>query len=218
MASAAKRADRETKEGLVLVRVEDRTGAIVAVGCETEPVAKSDEFRAFAQKALDAAFADGEGGVESLDAERIELGAKLGENIQIVGARRMTAGEGEAFSSYVHPPANKVGVLVLGKGSDDVGRQLAMHLSFARPTYRTRDEVPAELLEAERAILLGQEDIQSQPEEKRTMIVEGRLNKRFFGESVLGEQPWIHEDKLSVDKALAAGGFELVDYVWYSVG
>jgi elongation factor Ts len=218
MASAAKRADRETKEGIVLVRVEGDTGAIVAVGCETEPVAKSDEFRAFGQKLLDAVFADGEGAVDGLDGERIELGAKLGENIQIVGARRMTAGEGQAFSSYVHPPANKVGVLVLGKGSEDVGRQLAMHLSFARPTYRTRDEVPAELLEAEREILLGQEDIQSQPEEKRAMIVEGRLNKRFFGESVLGEQAWIHEDKLSVDKALSAGGFELVDYVWYSVG
>jgi translation elongation factor EF-Ts len=50
------------------------------------------------------------------------------------------------------------------------------------------------------------------------MIVEGRLNKRFFGESVLGEQPWIHEDKLTVTKALAQGGFELVDYTWYSVG
>jgi elongation factor Ts len=218
MASAAKRADRETNEGIVLVRVEDRTGAIVAVGCETEPVSKNDDFRAFAQTVVDSVFGSGEETVAGLEQERVELGAKLGENIQVVGARRLTAGEGESFSSYVHPPANKVGVLVLGKGSADVGRQLAMHISFARPTYRTRDEVPAELLEAEREILLNQEDIQSQPEEKRTMIVEGRLNKRFFGESVLGEQAWIHEDKLNVSKALAQGGFELVDYAWYSVG
>ncbi len=130
----------------------------------------------------------------------------------------MSSGEGEELASYVHPPANKVGVLVKGRGSAELGRQLAMHISFARPTYRSRDEVPAVLVDAEREILLNQEDIQSQPEEKRMMIVEGRLNKRFFGESVLGEQAWIHDDKLSVGKALQQGGFELVDYVWYSVG
>ncbi len=218
MASAAKRADRETNEGIVLVRIDGDTGAIAAVGCETEPVSKNDDFRAFAQRVLDAAFEGGEDAAATLDAERIELGARLGENIQILGSRRLTAGEGESLVAYVHPPANKIGVLVQGKGSSEIARQLAMHISFARPTYSSRDEVPAELVEAERQILLNQDDIQSQPEEKRAMIVEGRLNKRFFGESVLGEQAWIHDDKLNVDKALGQGGFQLVDYAWFSVG
>ncbi len=218
MASAAKRADRETNEGIVLVRIDGDTGAIAAVGCETEPVSKNDDFRAFAQRVLDAVFEGGEDAPATLDAERIELGARLGENIQILGSRRLTAGDGESLVGYVHPPANKIGVLVEGKGSAEVARQLAMHISFARPTYSSRDEVPAELVEAERQILLNQDDIQSQPEEKRAMIVEGRLNKRFFGESVLGEQAWIHDDKLNVDKALVQGGFQLVDYAWFSVG
>ncbi|HEY4348423.1 MAG TPA: translation elongation factor Ts [Gaiellaceae bacterium] len=217
MASAAKRADRETKEGVVLLRSEGTAAAIVAVGCETEPVSKNDDFRAFAQKVLDAVFESGEEIVSTLDEERVALGAKLGENIQIVGTRHMTAAEGEIFGSYVHPPANKVGVLVKGKGSADVARLLALHISFARPTYASREEIPAELVDAEREILLGTEDIQSKPEEKRAMIVEGQLNKKFFGESVLGEQPWIHDDKLKVAKALEQGGFELVDYIWYSV-
>ena len=218
MASVAKRADRETNEGIVLTRIEGDTGAIVAVGCETEPVSKNDDFLAFAQRVLDTVSENGEDAVERLDTERVELGARLGENIQVVGTRRLTAGEGEVLSEYVHPPAKKVGVLIDGKGAPEVARQLAMHISFSRPTYSSRDDVPSELVDAEREILLNQEDIRSQPEEKRAMIVEGRLNKRFFGESVLGEQAWIHDDKLNVTKALAQSGFELVDYAWFSVG
>jgi elongation factor Ts len=218
MASAAKRADRETTEGIVLVRIETGTAAIVAVACETEPVSKNEDFRAFAEAVLVAVFEAGEDAAAGLEERRVELGARLGENIQVTGARRLSAGAGEILASYVHPPANKVGVVVQGKGSADLARLLAMHISFARPTYRSRDEVPAELLAAERDILLHQEDIQSQSEEKRALIVAGRLNKRFFGESVLVEQAWIHDDKLTVGKALEQGGFELGEYAWYSVG
>src|SRR5579864_2999062 len=102
MASAAKRADRETKEGIVLVRDNGSTATIVAIGCETEPVSKNDDFRAFAGAVLDAVDADGDGAVSMLDGQRIELGARLGENIQVVGARRLTAGPGELFATYVH--------------------------------------------------------------------------------------------------------------------
>jgi elongation factor Ts len=218
MASAAKRADRETTEGIVLTRIEGPTAAIVAVGCETEPVSKNDDFRAFAQKALDAVFESGEDAVAGLDSERVELTAKLGENIQIVGARRIQTSNGEVLSAYVHPPANKVGVVVEGNGSPEVARQLAMHISFARPTYRSRDEIPAELVDAEREILFKQPDVESKPADVREKIVEGMLNKRFYAESVLGEQTWIHDNALKVSKALEQTGFELVDYAWYSVG
>ena len=215
MASAAKRADRETKEGIVLVRDSGSTATIVAIGCETEPVSKNDDFRAFAGAVLDAVEADGDDVVSTLDGRRVELTARLGENIQVVGARRLTAGEGELFATYVH--LGRVGVIVQGKGSPEVARQLAMHISFARPLYRARDEVPADLIEAEREILLKQEDVQSQPEEKRSLIVEGRLNKFFFGPTVLNDQAWIHDDKFAVAKALSQGGFELFDYVWLAV-
>jgi elongation factor Ts len=218
MASAAKRADRETTEGIVLTRIEGATAAIVAVGCETEPVSKNDDFRAFAQKVLDAVFEKGEDAVADVDAERVELTAKLGENIQIVGGRRIQTSNGEVLSGYVHPPAHKVGVVVEGNGSPEVARQLAMHISFARPTYRSRDEIPADLVDAEREILLKQPDVESKPADVRERIVEGMLNKRFYAESVLGEQTWIHDNALNVSKALEQSGFELVDYAWYSVG
>ncbi|CAB4697686.1 MAG: translation elongation factor Ts [Actinobacteria bacterium] len=219
MASAAKRAGRETTEGRVLVGVEGSAGAIVAVGCETEPVSKNEEFQAFADKALATLLAGGEGALESLEGERTELVAKLGENIRVVGAKKIDGGDGAEFSQYVHPPANKIGVLLKVKGgSPELARQLAMHISFARPTYSSRDQVPSELVEAEREILEKLPDVASKPDDVRGKIVEGMLNKRFYAESVLGEQAWIHDTGLTVDKALAQGGLELVDYAWYSVG
>jgi len=161
----------------------------------------------------------GEAAVDQLEERRAELAGRLGENIQVVGARRLAAAAGESFVSYVHPPARKIGVLLKVKGGDPgLARQLAMHISFSRPTYASRDEVPAELVATEREILGKLPEVESKPAEMREKIVEGMLNKRFFAESVLGEQAWIHDDSLTVAKALAQGGLELVEFVWYSLG
>jgi elongation factor Ts len=218
MASAAKRADRETSEGRVSVRIDAGTGAIAAVGCETEPVSNNDDFKAFVEKVLDTVF-DG-GDPSSLEAERVELAAKLGENIQVVGTKRMQASDGEVLSSYIHPPG-KVGALVQTKGGDpEAARSLALHLAFARPTYTSRDEVPQTLVDAEREILSNSEDVLSKPENVREKIVEGQLNKKFYGEAVLHDQTWYRADEStsSVAKYLEERGIELVDYAWYAVG
>src|SRR4051812_8777063 len=98
MASAAKRADRATSEGKVGVMVRESVGAIAAVGCETEPVSNNDEFAAYAEKILTTVFDGGE--ASSHEDERVALTAKLGENIQVVGAKRMEAGDGETLSFY----------------------------------------------------------------------------------------------------------------------
>jgi elongation factor Ts len=219
MAQAAKRAGRETKEGVVLARVEGERGALVAVGCETEPVSKNDEFRAFANAVLEQVFELGELPEGAFEERRGELVGRLGENIEVRGARAMDAGEGETLAAYVHPPAHKVGVLLeVRGGTPELARQLAMHISFARPTYATRAEVPAELVASEREILAKLPEVESKPAEVREKIVEGMLNKRFFAESVLEEQAWIHDTGLTVEGALAQGGLELVDYAWFSVG
>ena len=220
MASAAKRAGRETTEGIVLVQSDDSTGTIVAVGCETEPVSKNDDFEAFALDVLREVHEQGEdAGLPPLEERRAELSARLGENIQIVGARRMRADHGERFVSYVHPPAKKIGVLLKVKGgSPELPRELAMHIAFARPTYTSRAQVPADLVAAERAILENSDEVRSKPENVREKIVEGMLNKRFYAESVLEEQAWIHDTALTVRKALDQGGLQLLDYAWYSLG
>jgi elongation factor Ts len=219
MASAAKRAGRETTEGVVLTQSDEAHGTIVAVGCETEPVSKNDDFQAFAQDVLREVHDRGEDAVGTLEERRAELSARLGENIQVVGARRISAGPGELLVSYVHPPARKVGVLIDTRGgTPELPRELAMHISFARPTYRSRDQIPAELVDAEREILTKLPEVESKPADVREKIVEGMLNKRFYAESVLEEQTWIHDTSLTVGKALERGGLELIEYAWLSVG
>jgi elongation factor Ts len=215
MASAQKRADRATTEGLVGYRVADdnKKGTMVAVGCETEPVSKNDEFQAFAKKVLETVDADGIDAVASLDGERTELSAKLGENIAIAGAARFEAVNGAIVTAYAHPPANKLGVLLQLRGGDaDLGRKLAMHIAASNPQWIGRDDVPADAITAEREIYQNSDEVLSKPEQAREKIVEGMLNKRFFGANVLTDQEWIHDDKKTVGQALAESGAEVLEF------
>ncbi|HEY2325872.1 MAG TPA: translation elongation factor Ts [Gaiellaceae bacterium] len=220
MAQAAKRAERETSEGKVGIMVRDGVGAIVAIGCETEPVSNNEDFLSYSEAVLKAVFENGEGAVDGLEEDRVAIAAKLGENVQVIGAKRMESSDDEMLSFYAHAPANKVGALVKTKGGDaDTARSLALHLTFAKPTYGSRDEVPTELVDAEREILTNSDEVQSKPENVREKIVEGMLNKRFYAESVLSEQTWYRADEstATVGKFLQERGIELLDYAWYSV-
>jgi elongation factor Ts len=218
MAQAAKRAGRATTEGLVGFRVEGDRGTIVAVGCETEPVSKNDEFQAFAKKVLEAVHAEGPGAVASLEQDRVDVGAKLGENIVVVGAERY---EGGVLNGYAHPPANKIGVLVqLEGGSEELARQLAMHISFGAPEWKTRDEVPPETVEAERQVYLNSDELKGKPEQAKAQIVEGMLGKRFYATQpggVLVDQPWIHDSAKTVGQALGEAGARVVAFTRLSV-
>jgi elongation factor Ts len=221
MAQAAKRADRATTEGLVGYRLENGTGTMVAVGSESEPVSKNDEFQSFAKKVLEAVVADGPGAVDSLEGDRVDVAAKLGENIVIVGAERYEAGEGEVVNAYTHPPANKIGVLVkLAGGTEELARQLAMHISFAAPEWTTKEDVPAEAIEAEKQVYLNSDELEGKPEQAKEKIVEGMLNKRFFAAQpggALSEQPWIHDSAKTVGQALAEAGARVVAFKRLSV-
>jgi elongation factor Ts len=221
MAQAAKRADRATTEGLVGYRLaDDRSrGTMVAVGCETEPVAKSDEFQAFGKKVLDLVEADGVDAASKLEDERIALTAQLGENIAVAGAARFEAVEGGRIAAYAHPPANKLGVLVqLRGGDDDLARKLAMHIAASSPQWIGREDVPEEAIAAEQEIFANSDEVQSKPEQAREKIVEGMLNKRFFGANVLTEQEWIHDGSLKVDKVLADAGAEVLEFERFFLG
>ena len=221
MAQVAKRAGRATTEGMVSYRIADGYGTLVALGCETEPVSKNDEFHAFAKKLFDAVHAGGPEAVESLEQERIDLAAKLGENIVVVGAERYDAGSGEIVGAYSHPPANKIGVLVkLAGGSDELARQLAMHISFAAPEWTSREDVPAEAIEAEKQVYLNSDELAGKPEQAKEKIVAGMLAKRFFAAQpggALTEQPWIHDSAKTVGQALADAGARVVAFKRFSV-
>jgi elongation factor Ts len=219
LAEAGKRAGRETSEGTVVSRVEPERGAMVAVGCETEPVSNNEEFRGFAQRLLDSVSADGPEAAGQLEDERVELVAKLGENIVVQGAERYEASNGEIVADYVHPPAGKIGVLVLASGaSPELARMVAMHVAAARPAYVGRDEVPETEIAAERELYEKLPEVAAKPEGVRPKIVEGMLAKRFFAANVLLDQDWVHEPSLTVGKALAEHGAEVKAFVRYNVG
>jgi elongation factor Ts len=219
-AQALKRADRSTSEGLVGYRLaEDGSKAVmVAVGCETEPVSKNEEFQAFAKKVLDIVDEQGAGAESELDAERTALVAKLGENVVVVGTAHYEATNGEFISAYAHPPANKLGVLVQMKGGDpELGRKVAMHIAASNPQWIDRDTVPADAVTEEREIYANSDEVQSKPEQARDKIVEGMLNKKFFGANVLLDQEWVHDSSKTVAQALKEAGAEVVDFQRFSV-
>src|SRR5690348_11635911 len=151
-ASAAKRAGRETPEGIVLAAIENGAGTLAAVGCETEPVSKNEEFRSFAQRVLETAAEGGD--VAALEDERQELVGKIGENISVVGTARFSAVEGGSIQSYVHPPANKIGVMVQVRGgSPELARKVAMHIAASPGTgWIAREDVPEDVVSSEREI------------------------------------------------------------------
>ena len=220
MAQAAKRAGRETTEGAVLARVvpEEGRGTIVAVGCETEPVSNNEEFKAFAEEVLQTVERGGPEAAAGLEQHRVELIGKLGENIVVVGAARFKAGEGEKITAYVH--GAKQGVLVRGRGSDEALLETAMHLSWARPRFMTRDEAPEDEVGAERAIYENSDEVKSKPENVRDKIVEGMLGKRYFAQvpgGSLGDQPWTREPSKTTKNALAEAGVEVLEFAYFSV-
>jgi elongation factor Ts len=218
LAAAGKRAGRETTEGKVLAKIDGNVGTIVAVGCETEPVSKNDEFLAFARQVLDAVHDNGPGAAEELDDERLDLIGRIGENIVVAGAARFEAADDEVLSAYIHPPAEKIGVLVRAKATPELARLVAMHISFANPRFLARAEVPENEVAEERAIYEKLDDVAAKPEHIRSQIVEGMLGKRYFAEHVLLDQEWIHDSSLSLGKALAEHGAEVREFVRYNVG
>ena len=214
-AAKEKRAGRVTTEGKVGYRVanEGRLGTLVAVGCETEPVSNNDEFLSFAKKVLEAVEADGPDAAESLDEERRVLSGKLGENIVVAGTARFEAVDGGLIEGYAHPPANKLGVLVQVRGgSGNIARKIAMHIAASAPQWVGREDVPDDVVKSEREIFANSDEVLSKPDQAREKIVEGMLNKRFFADRVLTEQPWIHDTGKTVGQALSEEGAEVLEF------
>jgi elongation factor Ts len=211
MAQAAKRAGRETTEGLVGYRISESHATMVAVGCETEPVSNNDEFQSFAKKVLDLVDAEGTEAVGRLEEERQELIAKLGENIVVAGAARFEKVDGGVVNGYVHPPANKLGALVqLRGGSEELARNIAMQIASTAVQWISREDVPEDVVASEREIFANSDEVQSKPEQAREKIVEGMLGKRFFAERVLLDSTWIHDTSKNVAQVLE--GAEVLEF------
>ena len=218
MAKVAKLAERENSQGSVAAVVDGNVGAIVELKCETDFSAKSDDFTSLTQDLADAVAARGVEATaelaEALDALRISKR----ENIDLGQVIRFEAGEGSVLDSYLHIQEGRGvnAVLVeLAGGDRELAHQIAVHVAFAKPPYLTRDEVPADEVERERANLEGITRAEGKPEQAVPKIVEGRLNA-WFKDQVRLEQPYVKDDKQTVSQLL--GDATLVRFAQVYIG
>jgi elongation factor Ts len=225
----AKRADRSTSEGLVAAKEIGNTATLIELACETDFVAKGDKFVALSEKVLDAVAAAGATSVEeglAAPAGNADVAALINDEAAILGEkielRRVASVTGEHFAIYLHktskdlPP--QVGVVVGYSGDDaDTARSVAQHISFANPEYLTREDVPAEAVEAERKIVTEISKNEGKPEAALPKIVEGRVNA-FFKQVSLLEQDYAKDNKLSVAKVLSDAGVTVTGFARFKVG
>lgn len=234
-AKAAKRSERSTTEGLIHVESSDGAHAMVSVSSETDFVARNDEFQDFAarlaRKVLASDLTDGEvidgeallamNGFESFAAELTDLRAKIGENISVYQAVRLVTEPGTSSASYVHF-GGKLGVLVelVGPaGHDEAARDVAMHVAAADPAGVSPDDIPAEVRERERQVLIEQAKGEGKPESIVEKIVEGRMRK-FYEQNALLLQPFVKDPDVTIQERLAAGAEDLTvrRFVRFQIG
>lgn len=228
---SSSRAEREANEGLVLTSVdEDGTAAtILEVNCETDFVARNDEFQEYAEEVLEIAHEQAIEDLDELGEQEMESGetvdqvlnrlmGKIGEKLRLGGVDRLEASEGQLVS-YIHP-GSKLGVLVEVTGEGDlyeVGRDLAMQIAAMDPIAVSEDDVPEEAIEREEKVAREQAEEEGKPDHIIDRIVEGKVDK-FFEQRVLLKQDFVKDSSLTVEDMLQEEDVEVVRFVRYALG
>jgi len=218
LAAAAKRSGRAASEGLVVAHVTVKGAVLLEVNCETDFVARTEDFRTFAEKLADRVAAhDAFGDTRTGDVAELsklswpagetvgdavtQLVATLKENIQIRRFARLTPRAGEQFASYIHGNG-RIGVLVGVPGGDEaLGKDLAMHIAASDPRFAARSEVSAEVLATEREIARAQATAAGKPPNVVERIADGKVEK-FYQEAVLVEQPFVKDPEKTVGQII----------------
>ncbi|HWX81731.1 MAG TPA: translation elongation factor Ts [Steroidobacteraceae bacterium] len=225
LSKADKKATRVAAEGSVAIERSQSNAVLVEVNCETDFVARSDEFQAFARDVaraalsqapanLEALLALPQGGGSSLEERRRVLIAKIGENISVRRFVRVTSPG--PLGTYAH--GSRIGSLVALQGGDEaLAKDLAMHVAASNPAYIDIADVPAATLDQERAILIEQTKAEKKPPEIIAKMVEGRLRK-YVAEITLVGQPFVKDLDITIEKLLKGAGAKVVQFVRYEVG
>lgn len=207
---AAKRSDREAKEGVVIAQTSEnqQTGWVVCISCETDFVSKNADFVAFAQQIADAAVANNVASAEELN-EVVINGAKVADMIndklasigEKIGVSRFERVDAPYVASYIHG-ANRMGVLVgLSEAAEEAGKDVAMQIAAMNPLAVDADSISPEAIERERAIVVetmkADPKMAGKPDEMIAKIAEGKLNA-FFKEQTLVAQPFVKDGAMSV--------------------
>jgi elongation factor Ts len=218
LAGAAKRADREASEGAVAAVRSGDAAAVVELRCETDFVAKADEFVALTDELAALVASKGEEAVGELSGEVDRLRTTLKENISVGKVRQLVAQPGQVVDTYTHQQAgrgvNAVAVVIDG-GDEELAHNIAVHIAFTKPAYLSRDEVPEEDIAAERATVAEISRNEGKPEAALDKIVEGRLNG-WFKDRVLLDQSYVRDEKQTIAGML--GSAHIVAFAQVVVG
>jgi elongation factor Ts len=218
LAKSADRADRENVQGTVAIGTAGPVAAIVELKCETDFVAKNDDFVALVQRLADSVAASGEGAVDDHKDAVDDLKVTLKENIEVGRVARLESSNGQIVDTYLHKQEGRgvnAVVVVLDGGSEELAHDIAVHIAFARPKYLARDEVPEALVAEERTTLEGITRAEGKPEAAMPKIVEGRLNG-WFKERVLLEQAFAKDDKQAIQQVL--GDAKIAGFAQVAIG
>lgn len=229
-AKASKAADRVAAEGVIgsMIAADGKTGALLELNCETDFVARSADFVAFAKRLAQLVVESSPADVAALlslpldggtvESARQALVQKLGENISIRRFSRLATPA--RLAQYLH--GGRIGVMVAIEGGDEqTGKDVAMHIAASvanvRPVCVSRDQVPADLIDKERAIYSAQAAESGKPADIVAKMVEGRINKYLAEVTLLG-QPFAKDNEKSVEKYLKSKGATVREFTLYVVG
>ena len=214
-AKAAKKAGNIAAEGTILIKEGNGFAALLEVNCQTDFVAKDGNFLGFANQVLDAA-AESKADIDALKAQfeetRVALVAKIGENINV---RRVEYIDGDKLSSYRH--GDRIGVVVVGEADEETLKQVAMHVAASKPEFVNPEDVPADVVEKEKAVQIDIAMNEGKPAEIAEKMVIGRM-KKFTGEISLTGQAFIMEPKKSVGEILKEKGATVSNFIRLEVG
>ena len=222
-AKAAKKAGRIAAEGVILTKVSGNKATMLELNCETDFVARDDGFLSFGNQLLDVAAANNLNDIDALNVAdlngatvaeaRDTLVAKIGENIS---PRRVLTVDGDNLGAYVH--GGRIGVIaILNGGDEELAKDVAMHVAAASPQFVKPEEVPAEVVEKEKAIQVEIAIQSGKPAEIAEKMVVGRM-KKFTGEISLTGQPFVKDPSTSVGDLLKSKGADVVNFVRFEVG
>ena len=218
LAASAKRDVRESAQGVVAVKVTGNVAAIVKLKCETDFVAGSEQFIAEAEALADLVIAKGEAAVSERNQQLEDLKILLKEKIDLGDVVRFEAASGNVLDFYSHIQGGRGvnGVIVeMAGATQELAHDIAVHIAFARPKYLKKDDVPADVIAAERATLETVTRNEGKPEAAIGKIVDGRV-QGFFKDICLLEQPYAKDDKQSVAQVI--GKSTIVRYSQVEIG
>ncbi|MES9824294.1 MAG: translation elongation factor Ts [Candidatus Thiodiazotropha endolucinida] len=229
-AKAAKKAGRIAAEGVIVISFSDDCGqaAMVEVNCETDFVAKDDNFTSFAKAVAERVLAGGaddvaglmelplhEGEDTTVNQAREALVSKLGENMNVRRFSRIHASRGK-LSSYQH--GSRIGVVLeLDGGDEALGKDLAMHIAATNPICLSAEQMPQDLLDKERDIVTAQAKESGKPDEIVAKMVDGRMRK-YLAENTLLGQAFVKDPDTTVEKLLKSNASSVIQYTRFEVG